>query len=117
MSLTPKEVYIIEAIVSNEYSGYNYHLPDAFTTTYEDIKMYGDSCWTDTIEDNGAKHGIPVRGKEISGVLSSLNKKGYVVSCHGKEGTALVTKAGWEAYVAYAKTFPKAAWDYWKNQL
>ena len=103
MSLTPKEVYIIEAIVSNEYSGYNYHLPSPDTTYDEIWTAGGHSCWTNTIEDNGAKHGIPVSGKEISGVLSSLNKKGFVISSTGREGTAYVTKAGWEAYAEYMR--------------
>lgn len=96
MSLTQKELWMIEAIVSNSYCANNYHLP-SFELSYEDANA-DDECWTDSLEDNGAIHGTPSKGKEISGVLSSLNKKGYVISSAGREGTARVTESGWKAY-------------------
>lgn len=93
--LTEKELWIIEAIVSNSFCSNNYSLPH-YSKSYEDANI--EPCWTDCIDDNGAKHGTPVSGKEISGVLSSLNKKGYVISDCGRDGTANVTREGWKAY-------------------
>lgn len=102
MSLSQKELWIIEAIVSNSYCSNNYRLPH-WSESYIKATNDGESCWTDCIDDNGAKHGIPVKGKEISGVLSSLNKKDFVQSDSGREGTARVTILGWEAYQNYMK--------------
>jgi hypothetical protein len=95
-NLTPKELYIIEAIISNEMGGNNYHLP-LFTESYD--RANGGECWASSIENNGAKNGEKVTGKSISGVVASLNKKGFVIS-RGKEpdATCEVTSAGWEAY-------------------
>lgn len=97
MKLTSKELYIIEAIVSNEMSENNYRLP-SYLEDYEDANCeYG--CWADTIEQNGAQNGDKVTGKAISGVVASLNKKGYVRSIGaGSEATVIVTKNGWHAY-------------------
>lgn len=97
MKLTQKELYIIEAIVSNEMSENNYSLP-SYLETYEEANCkYG--CWADTIENNRAPNGEKVTGKSISGVVASLNKKGYVVSSGtGREATVAVTRAGWKAY-------------------
>lgn len=95
MLLTEKELWVVEAIVSNETGDNNYFLP-SYTVSFEEANI--SPCWTDTIDCNGAKHGVPSSGKEISGVLSSLNKKGYVISSCGREGTATVTREGWKAY-------------------
>ena len=102
MSLSQKELWIIEAIVANSYCSNNYRLPH-WSESYETATNGGESCWTDCIDDNGAKHGLPSKGKEISGVLSSLNKKGFVVSDCGRDGAASVTPTGWEAYQNYMK--------------
>lgn len=98
MKVTQKELYIIEAIISNEMSANNYFLPH-YSLSFEQINTCG-GCWSDTIEQNGAKHGEKVAGKNISGVVGSLNKKGFVISSGGRslEATVEVTKAGWEAY-------------------
>ena len=96
MNLTSKELYVIEAIVSNCYTSNNYELP-SYELSYFDAKA-GDGCWTNCIDDNGAKHGTLVTGKELSGTLSSLNKKGYVGSSTGRDGVARVTELGWKAY-------------------
>lgn len=100
--LTSKELWVIEAIVSNEFSGNNYRLP-SHTESYDELKSYnGDCCWANSIEDNGAKHGTPCSGKEISGVIASLVKKGFVfggdVKKFGRDATIAVTRKGWEAY-------------------
>jgi len=96
MKLTDKELWIVEAIVANSYCSNNYKLP-SYELSYEDSNAY-EPVWTDCIDDNGACNGIPSKGKEISGVLSSLNKKGYVVSSSGRDGVARVTREGWKAY-------------------
>lgn len=104
--MTSKELWVIEAIVSNEFSGYNYHLPE-HTVSYDELRRDGaTSCWANSIEDNGAKHGTVVAGKEISGVVGSLVKKGYVYSCGtGRDATVTVTEAGWAAYQKDIETF------------
>jgi len=104
MSLTQKEIYIIEAIVSNSYCCNNYKLPSA-TLSYDDA-VQGEEIWANTIDDNGAKHGEIVIGKEISGVVSSLNRKGYVVSSgSGRDASVMVTEEGWKAYQEAALNF------------
>ena len=98
MKLTEKEIYIIEAIISNEMCGNNYHLPSQ-DASYEDA--YEGDCWADMIPNNGARHGERVTGKAISGVVASLSKKGYVKCEKGERASddvVGVTKAGWEAY-------------------
>lgn len=97
MNLTDKELYIIEAIVSNEFCDNNNSLP-SYLETYDDAYCSG-GCWADTIELNAAENGEKVTGKAISGVVASLNKKGYVYSYgSGPDATVTVTKQGWEAY-------------------
>ena len=104
MNLTQKEIYIIEAIVSNTYCFNNGKLPSALLSYDEAVG--GEEVWADTIEDNGAEHGEVVRGKEISGVVSSLNKKGFVISGgRGKDAGVMVTKKGWCAYQKAALNF------------
>jgi hypothetical protein len=97
MKITNKELYIIEAIVSNEMSSNNYFLP-SYTSSYEEAQA-NSSCWSETIDSNGAIHGEKVTGKKISGVVSSLRKKGFI-SCNGRgaDSTVNVTREGWKAY-------------------
>jgi hypothetical protein len=99
--LTQKEIYIIEAIVANSYCSNNYKLP-SYELSYEEAAS--EEVWADTIDDNGAIHGQSVSGKEISGVVSSLNKKGFVVSDgKGREACVFVTEEGWAAYQEVAR--------------
>jgi hypothetical protein len=96
-NLTEKELWMIEAIVSNEHSDNNYFLPE-YTRSYKEA--FADSgCWSDTLEANGAKNGEKVDLRGIPGVVASLNKKGFAVSRGtGREATVYVTGAGWKAY-------------------
>ena len=61
-----------------------------------------DEIWTFSVWDNVDK--TMVNRKALSGIISSLNKKGYVVSeeC-GKESTIGMTKAGAKAYLKQAE--------------
>ena len=96
-NLTEKELWMIEAIVSNEHSDNNYFLPE-YTRSYEAAHADSD-VWSDSLEANGAKHGEKVDLRGIPGVVSSLNKKGYAVSMGtGREATVHVTEAGWLEY-------------------
>lgn len=95
--LTEKELWMIEAIVSNESGDNNYFLPE-YTRSYE--KALADTVvWSDNLEANGAKHGEKVETASIAGVVSSLTKKGFVVGHNvGRDATVSVTEAGWKAY-------------------
>lgn len=77
MKLTELEKDVIIAIAKNEYSD-----------------NPGDPVWTFIIEDNTDLH-----SKQISGVVSSLTKKGLVDSNdEGKDSTVWLTKNGVEEY-------------------
>lgn len=96
--LTEKEIWVIEAIVANSYCQNNYHLPE-HTLSYEEATNNGEEVWADCIDDNGAEHGEPVEGKAISGVVSSLSQKGFVIcGGRGRDAHVRVTEAGWKAY-------------------
>lgn len=97
MKLTMKELWMIEAIVSNEYGDNNYNLP-SYELSYEDANA-GTLVWSSILDENGAKHGEKVNTKGIPGVVSSLNKKGYAESSgKGKDGVVSVTREGWKVY-------------------
>mgnify|MGYP001489656390 CR=1 FL=1 len=97
MKLTMKELWMIEAIVSNEYGDNNYNLP-SYELSYEDA--HADTLvWSSILDENGAKHGTKVTGKGISAVVSSLNKKGFARSKgKGNDSTVYVTREGWSVY-------------------
>lgn len=65
-----------------------------------DQSEYGDEIhsrvWTFTIAD----HAPSIKGKQISGAVSSLVKKGYVTVCgDGEDQEIGMTEAGVKAYV------------------
>jgi len=77
MKLTELEKVVIRTLAKNEYS--------------DDP---GDPVWTFIIEDNTDLH-----SKQISGVVSSLTKKGLVDSNDdGKDSTVWLTENGVEEY-------------------
>jgi len=77
MNITKLEKAVIAVIAKNEYSD----SPE-------------DPVWTFIIEDNTDLH-----NKQISGVVSSLTKKGLVNSIDdGKDSTIWLTKKGIEKY-------------------
>ena len=97
MKLTMKELWMIEAIVSNEFGSNNYDL-FIYTLSYEDANA-DNSVWSNMLDANGAKHGTKVTGKGISAIVSSLNKKGYARSMgKGNDSTVYVTREGWSVY-------------------
>ena len=97
MKLTMKELWMIEAIVSNEYGDNNYNLP-SYELSYEDAHA-DTSVWSNILDESGAVHGTKVTGKGISAVVSSLNKKGYAHSMgKGKDASVYVTREGWKVY-------------------
>lgn len=105
-NLTPKELWLIEAIVSNEFTSNNYYLP-SHLESFEEARA-GEGCWTFSIGQSGAKHGEKVSGKALSGVVASANKKGYVISNEaGRDSTVQVTREGWKAYQEAMEIMPK----------
>lgn len=95
MSLTPKELFVIEAVISNEFSENNYRLP----SPTEEYDSHAFQCWSHSLDANGAIHGEKVSGKAMSGVVASLNKKGYAVSYgKGNDKTVHILEEGWKAY-------------------
>jgi len=84
MKLTENEKRVLLAIK------YNYYQPD----NGEGIDFNG-SIWSDSINDSNRPSGI--NGKELSGVVGSLAKKGLVdTSDDGKDSTVWITKNGME---------------------
>lgn len=99
--LTEREVWAIENIMSAEHCSNNFCLP-SWELPYEEA--FGGETFSDCIDSGGAEHGIPSKGKELSGVVSSLVKKGYADHTdEGRDSATWITKAGWEAYQAWAK--------------
>lgn len=77
MKLTEFEKIVVRVLAKNEYSD-----------NLEDL------IWTFIIEDNTNLH-----SKQISGIVSSLTKKGLVNSnSNGKDSTIWLTKNGVEEY-------------------
>ena len=75
--LTEHEKTVVKIIAKNEYSDFP-----------------GDPVWTFVIEDFTDLH-----SKQISGIVSSLTKKGLVGSFdEGKDSTIWLTKKGVEEY-------------------
>ena len=77
MKLTEFEKIVVRVLAENEYS--------------DNLE---DPVWTFIIEDNTNLH-----SKQISGIVSSLTKKGLVNSNdNGKDSTIWLTKNGVEEY-------------------
>jgi DNA-binding MarR family transcriptional regulator len=85
MNVTEKELAVLKSIINNDYQ----------TFDIEDKNMINQPTWTFVCEDSG------VKGKSLSGVISSLSKKGLVESDYdGKnvsDSTILITEAGYNA--------------------
>ena len=81
-NLTANEKDVLLAIINNDYQYFD-------TTNRE---MIGSPTWTFVCEDSGLK------GKTLSGVISSLNKKGFVESHEdGKDSTIWILEDGFKA--------------------
>jgi DNA-binding MarR family transcriptional regulator len=82
MNITEKEQAVLLAIISNDYQNYD----------ISDVNLINTPTWTFVCEDSG------IKGKELSGVISSLNKKGLVVSDLDKsrleDSTIYITEKG-----------------------
>lgn len=77
-TLTLNELLVLKAIDESEYG-------DGLC----------DAVWTFTIEQNSS-----LSGRIISGTVSSLHKKGFVVSCGaGSEQQIEITRSGAYAYI------------------
>lgn len=82
VSLTANELAVLNAIDESEYGD-----------------TLRDPVWTFTIEDNSA-----LSGRVISGVVSSLHKKGLVISSgSGRDQQIEITAKGVEAFIAATK--------------
>lgn len=79
IKVTDLEKSVINAILDNEY----------MSLERDDEKVIDYPCWTFVCEDSG------VKGKKLSGVISSLVKKGIIGTLEeGKESTVWITKLG-----------------------
>lgn len=93
--ITSNEAAVLRAIATNCYNVMNYGVP----TCYEDANQ---EIWTDLINDAECPSGI--EGKALSGVCSSLVKKGLMKSFTGfekGEATVMMTEEGFNAYIAF----------------
>lgn len=99
-SLTIKEVYVIETLISAEHTSNNYHLPH-WSEPYE--TAYQGDTWASECQFGGAKNGEKTDGKAFAAVCSSLVKKGFVAAGgRGADAVIGVTRAGWKAYQEWA---------------
>ena len=87
--VTELEKAVMMNIAQNEYNTANYGKPDSAKET---------CCWTDSIANCGGGPLPCPTGKILSGTLSSLNKKGLVISFSGVEGSAELTEDGFQVW-------------------
>ena len=81
MKFTEKEKAVLKSMAFNHYGE-------------------GSNTWSWAINESREPSGI--KGKELSGVIASLVKKGlFRVEGEGKEGSIWTTKAGWAAMVEF----------------
>lgn len=81
-NLTSNERKVLLAIINNDYQYFD-------TTNRE---MIGSATWTFVCEDSGLK------GKTLSGVISSLSKKNFVESNEdGNDSTIWILEDGFKA--------------------
>lgn len=89
MNITENEAKVLRAIATNCFNHCNYDTPE----NYEEAS---GEVWNDMIDDAGIESGLDA--KSLSGVCSSLNKKGYAKS---DSETIRMSEAGWEAMMSY----------------
>ncbi len=90
MNLTAKEDAVLKAVLQNEYTRFNGSLP---TEGYA-FDCFDFQVWVDCIADSS------MRGKTLSGTISSLSKKGLVV-CDGECVT--LTRLGFDRAFSIAR--------------
>jgi hypothetical protein len=88
MKTTELEAKTLVNIAQNLLSSLNGAIPQTFEDT-----MHG--CWTDCVGSDGP---YELSGKQLSGIFSSLTKKGLIISDSGSEGATELTEAGFTAY-------------------
>ena len=91
MNLTNKEFAVLRAIATNCFNHMNYGIP----TCYEEANA---EVWTNCIND--AKYPSGLEGKALSGVCSSLVRKGLIQSF---DETIVLTQKGYEAFAEGVK--------------
>jgi hypothetical protein len=80
MNITSNELKVLLSIINNDYQ----------TFDKSDRELIGSSTWTFVCEDSG------IKGKSLSGTISSLTQKGLVGSTlGGKDSTIWITEAGY----------------------
>lgn len=87
-NFTELEFQVMKQIILNEMTGLNGAMPSSVDDLDECV------CWTDCVEDGGS-----VRGKQLSGVMSSLVQKDLIFSDSGKDGTCGPTQKGLELFL------------------
>ena len=82
MKITPNELEVLLSIINNDYQ----------TFDKSDRALIKSPTWTFVCEDSG------IKGKSLSGVISSLTQKGLVGSTlDGEDSTIWITEAGYNA--------------------
>ena len=90
--ITTNEAAGLRAIATNCFNVLNYGIPTCYAEANQEI-------WTDLIND--AEYPSGIEGKALSGVCSSLVKKGLMKSFTGfekGESTVMLTEEGFNAY-------------------
>lgn len=84
MSITEKELAVLESIIDNDYQIFE----------KSDKNLINSPTWLFVCEDSG------VEGKQLSGVISSLTKKGLIGSeldnKRSADSTIWITEQGYE---------------------
>ena len=88
ISITELERIVILGIVENEYTENN----GAIVESYDEC----DAVWTDCLTSNSIE-GFP-NDKVLSGVISSLTKKGLTSSDTGRDASTWITEKCFEVY-------------------
>ena len=93
--ITSNEAAVLQAIATNCFNVLNYGVPTSYDEANQEI-------WTNLIND--AEYPSGIEGKALSGVCSSLVKKGLIKSFTGFEkddATVMLTEEGFNAYRAF----------------
>lgn len=84
--ITDNELAVLRAILTNY-----------FHDGLKGRETIGNLVWADCINDAGKPSGVT--GKSLSGVVSSLSRKGLIVAEGGKDACVCLTTVGYEAAI------------------
>jgi hypothetical protein len=100
---TELEAKVIRSIATNSYNECNYGSPKSYAEAANPV-------WRNSINDAGMPSGV--EGKMLSGVCSSLAKKGFAgFSEEGRDSTAWISEAGYNAMIEFFGSHEQAFKD------